>query len=158
MKTWVGIAALAALLGGCAGMDTAEFRPLAACSGSSPNTDDCDIALTVTPSTDPAVVCTVAVATGLSVVPFRIPHGQSKKIQWMLNTTAFRFRHKGIEFKDPDAPFTSGSSNPAGSVYKVNNNGKKNPGGPAEDYAYGIHLERVSDKMLCGFDPLIRNQ
>jgi hypothetical protein len=156
MKTRVGIAAIVALLGGCAAAP--EPRILRGCSGSSPNTEDCDIALAVTPSTDPAVVCKVAVASGLDVVPFQIPQGQQKKIQWTLNTTAYRFRQNGIEFKDPDAPFTSGSSNPAGSVYSVNNKGKKNPGGPAEDYAYGIHLERVSDKMLCGFDPLIRNQ
>jgi hypothetical protein len=157
MRSRVGAAAIAVMLSGCAALVEPEPRILRACSGSAPNTGDCDIALTVAPSGDPAVVCTVDVAPGLQVVRFQIPPGQQRKIQWSLNTTDFRFRHQGIKFKDADAPFTPGSSNPAGSVYTVINKGKKHAGGP-EDYAYGIQLERVSDGRPCGFDPLIRNE
>ena len=142
-----------------------QAMPGARCNTNAPNADPCDITLTVTASNDPANVCKVALASGQDTVSFKVRPGESPKIQWVISSPSdFRFRKgsgiEGIEFKDPAAPFTNGTSNPSGTVYSLNNKGKKNqnPGSPAEDYYYGIHLERKADGMRCGLDPLIRNQ
>jgi hypothetical protein len=148
-------------LAGCAapmGFEQPPDRAARACNLSQPNTADCEIAVDVQPSADPAKVCTVTVPA--SVVFEGITGANPKWIFWRLDlASGFVFRnHVGIEFKDPRARFSDGKVIENGAVYRVMNLGKANVSDPAQSWYYGIHLERANDGMRCGFDPLIKNQ
>ena len=154
-----GPALLTVWLAGCAAPMGFEppGRAASACNLSRPNTADCEIAVDVQPSTDPAKVCTV---TGPESVVFEGVTGSSPKwIFWRLDPAkGFVFRNHGIEFKDPRARFSDGKVIEEGAVYRVKNLGKANISDSAQSWYYGIHLEQANDGMRCGFDPLIRNQ
>jgi len=155
-----GVALLVVSLTGCVapmGFDTPPDRAASACSLSRPNEGDCEIAVMVTPLSDPAAVCSV-VAPG-TVVFTGVTGSNPKWIFWRLDpASGFVFRaHVGVEFKDQRARFSDGKAI-EGAVYRVKNLGKANVSDAAQSWYYGIHLERASDGMRCGFDPLIRNE
>jgi hypothetical protein len=160
---YFGPALLFVLLTGCGALRPLDVPPdkaAGACNLSRPNTADCEIAIDVQPSTDPAKVCTISAPD--KVVFDGVTGSNPKWIFWRLDPSkGFIFRdHVGIEFKDPRARFSDGKvvEQQEGAVYRVRNLGKANTSDPAQSWYYGIHLERANDGMRCGFDPLIRNE
>jgi hypothetical protein len=158
-----GLGLIVVLLAGCVaptGFTPPPERANNPCDLSRPNGDDCEIKVAVTPSTDPAKVCSIAAPDAVKFVG--VTGSNPKWIFWRLDAASgFVFRKQiGIEFKDPRARFSDGQAieQEKGLVYRVKNLGKANGSDPAQSWYYGIHLERASDGMRCGFDPLIRNE